>query len=146
MIFDRESVTEIASWLINKFARCRSAAPLSSPWSVGRVQAPLLQRRRRGSRRPPGVCIEPPWSGYDCSAPRSDEGFIYVHSPAADLGLRQRGSMTPVPGAEVVFLDRLMKDWSVRTLDPHRALWYVPTWLLSAYDIVYEGVSITTSL
>lgn len=66
-----------------------------------------------------------------------------MHSPAADLGLREarrRGTHDPLYSAEVVFLDRLMKDWSVRTLDPHRArLWYVPTWLLSAYtNIVYE--------
>lgn len=104
----------------------------------------------RGSCRPPGVCdCIVPWTGYDCSVPRGDlGGFVYIHSPSADLGLREarkHGTRDALYSAEIVFLERLMVDWSLRTLDPRRALlYYVPTWLLSSFtNIVYEkGVSL----
>ena len=42
--------------------------------------------------------------------------------------------------AENRFFERLMSDFSLRTVDPHRALlYYIPTWLLAPYsNIVFE--------
>ena len=98
---------------------------------------------------PPGVCAcKSPWRGYDCSEPHREgssshhDGFVYVYSPPDGLGLAamRRSHLDPLYSSEVVFTDRLMSDYSLRTLDPNRALlFYVPTWLLPTYpNMVYD--------
>lgn len=103
----------------------------------------------RGVCTPGQLCAcAPGWRGYDCAVPGGvsaahgaphshGRGFMYVHSPPASLGLakarlgaRKVGeSIDPLYQAENSFVERLMSDWSLRTLDARRArLFYVPTW------------------
>ena len=56
--------------------------------------------------------------------------FLYVHTPPETFGLadsrRDRGDVSYA--AELIFLDRILADWSVRTRDLREArLFYVPT-------------------
>ena len=69
---------------------------------------------------------------------------MYVYSPPDSLGLaamrRSAAHLDPLYSAELIFTERLMSDWQLRTLDPKAALlFYTPTWLLALYpNIVYE--------
>ena len=102
----------------------------------------------RGTCIPPGICkCTPPHSGYDCSDnvredPAGASGFIYVYSPPNDYGLAQtrRSHFDALYHAEQRFFERLMSDYSLRTLDPNKArLFYVPTWLIALYsNTVYD--------
>ena len=103
----------------------------------------------RGVCRPPGICeCEAPWRGYDCGSSR-DNGFLYIYSPPDSAGLlaMRKGEHQQKDAAyssELRFFERLMADFSVRTLKREQArLFYVPTWLTSHYsNTVFEkGVS-----
>ena len=108
------------------------------------------QCSEHGTCIPPGVCAcRAPWRGYDCREPldsgstSEDTGFLYVYSPPNELGLsavRRAYGLDALYSAEIHFFERLMTDWTVRTLDPRRAsLFYVPTWLLPLYsNTVYD--------
>jgi len=85
--------------------------------------------------------------GWDCASnppSHSDTGFIYVYDVDPSLGYTK---YLDLPGggdsnylAEVSFLDRLMSDWSVRTLDPAKAkLFYTPTFTYYHVNNVCAG-------
>ena len=104
-----------------------------------------------------GVCDCRSGSAMDCAieppAGNNSSGFIYIYGVDPDLGLRHfrmqaarsrrttmRGLSGPLPGdpiyaAEAVFIDSLLRDWSVRTTDPSKAtLFFVPS-----YQYYYDG-------
>ena len=62
---------------------------------------------------------------------------MYVHSPPASNGLerarrREQQHLDPNYMAESYFTERLMSDFSLRTLDPAKALlFYTPTWVVA---------------
>ena len=80
----------------------------------------------------------PAFSGWDCgSTPPAaeDTGFVYVYDVDPEAGLTNYledgeglyGGDSNYQ-AEIIFLERLMKDFSVRTLSPEKAkLFYTPT-------------------
>ena len=79
----------------------------------------------RGTCMEPGICAcVAPWRGYDCSEP-IDEGFVYIYSPPAELGLTLMRKAVlkatdPLYSAEHHFFNQLMSDFSMRTLAPER--------------------------
>lgn len=83
----------------------------------------------------PGLCrCSLGWYGLDCSS--ISTGFLdfrlFVHSPPEELGLDQmrRYGGDESYAAEMVFLNRLLSDWSTRTANLDEAkLFYVPTML-----------------
>ena len=80
-----------------------------------------------------GMCLcSKGWSGWDCGESTS-EGFIYVYNMPPEMGrasmVRKERRADKIYFAEQIFMEKLMSDWSVRTLDPTKATLFYGRWL-----------------
>jgi hypothetical protein len=113
----------------------------SRPGSVLNETSCFNDCHARGACVSPGKCVCSRGAGLDCGSDppvhQSGQGFIYVYNVSYAAGLENYINMNSggdeLYQAEVYFLERMMSDWSVRTLDPSKAtLFYLPT--LSYYS------------
>lgn len=121
LIFDNQTVLDIAYELPTSECHYRNQTLSMGCYNNCSARGQCLK----------GICMcELHTFGYDCS---ESTGFMFVYSPDASLGLSQMRQKhlrsDPIYHSEFHFAERLMNDWSVRTLDRARAsFFYVPTW------------------